>query len=104
MSVHLHYQYETMRLTIEASMRTWQPVFVAVISMDIEPTEPIHTLELSKTIKRDLAGTGDELKKLGPFFFVKGADRTPEPLNLRRGGLIIVIFSMIFPIININVR
>ena len=52
--------------------------------MDIEPTEPVHTLEFPETVKRDLAGTGDELKKLGPFFFVEGADCTPEPLNLRR--------------------
>ena len=72
--------------------------------MDIEPTEPIHTLEFPETVQRDLAGTGDELKKLGPFFFVEGADCTPEPLNLRRGGLVVVIFSMVFPIININVR
>ena len=84
MSVHYHNRCETIRLTIEASMRTWQPVFVAVVSMDIEPTESIHTLEFSETVKRDLAGTGDELKKLGPFFFVERANCTPEPLDLWR--------------------
>ncbi len=85
-------------------MRAWQPVFVAVISVDIEPTKPIHTLQLPETVERDLAGTGDELKKFGPFFFVEGADCTPEPLNLRRCGLVVVILSMVLPIININVR
>lgn len=84
MSVHSHFEYEAMGLTIEASMRTWQPVFVAVVSMDVEPTEPIHTLEFPETVERDLAGTGDELKKLGPFFFVERANCTPEPLDLRR--------------------
>ena len=52
--------------------------------MDVEPTEPIHTLEFPKSIERDLASTSDKLKKLSSFFFVEGADCTPEPLNLRR--------------------
>ena len=72
--------------------------------MDIEPTEPVHALEFPESVKRDLASTSDKLKKLSSFFFVEGADCTPEPLNLRRCGLVVVIFSMVLPIININVR
>lgn len=52
--------------------------------MNIKPTEPVHTLEFPETVKRDLACTSDKLEKLRSFFFVEGADCTPEPLNLRR--------------------
>lgn len=48
-------------LTIEASMRARQSVLVAVIAMDVESTKAIHTLKLAKAVKRNLAGTRNEL-------------------------------------------
>lgn len=49
------------RLTIEARMRTWQSIFVAVITMNVETTEPIHALKLAETVERHFASTGDKL-------------------------------------------
>ena len=48
-------------LTIEASMRARQSVLVAIITMDVESAEAIHTLKLAKAVKRHFAGTGNEL-------------------------------------------
>ena len=48
--MHLNDKYKTTILTIEASMRTWEPVFVAIVSVDVKPTEPIHTLEFPETV------------------------------------------------------
>ena len=59
------------QLTIEASMRTRQPILVAIIAMDVEPTESIHTLELTETIEWYFTGSRNELKKFGTLFFVK---------------------------------
>lgn len=50
--------------------------------MNVEPAESIHALELTEAVERYFASTSDELKKLGSLFFVEGADRTPEPLDL----------------------
>ena len=50
--------------------------------MDVESTESIHTLKLSKAIERYLAGSSDELKELGSLFLVERADGAPEPLDL----------------------
>ena len=58
-------------LTIEASMRARQSIFVAIISVDVESAKAIHTLQLSKAVERHFPGTCDELQKLGPLFLVK---------------------------------
>lgn len=39
--------------------------------MDIEPTESIHTLELTETVEWYFTSSGNELKKFGTLFFVK---------------------------------
>ena len=72
--------------------------------MDIEPTEPVHTLELAKAIERDLASSGDELKKLSSLFLVKGADSAPEPLDLGRRGRVVVVLCVVLPIVYIDIR
>ena len=72
--------------------------------MDIEPRKAIHTFKLAETVERYLACPCDELKQLGTLFLVKGADCAPEPLNLRGGGLIVVVFGMILPIIDVDIR
>ena len=71
--------------------------------MDIEFRKPIHALQLTKAVEWDFACTSDKLQQLSTFFFVERTDCTPEPLNLRGGGLIVVIFGMIFPVINVDV-
>ena len=63
-------------------MRARQSLLIPIVTVDIEPTEPIHALELAEAIEWDFAGSSDELKELSSLFFVEGADGTPEPLDL----------------------
>lgn len=49
------------KLTVEASMRTWKPILVTVITVDIEPTEAIHALKFLEAIERHLASSSDKL-------------------------------------------
>jgi len=58
-------------LTIEACMRARQSVLVAIIPMNIEPAETVHTLKLAETVKRHFGCTGHELQKLGTFFLIE---------------------------------
>lgn len=48
--------------TIEASVRAWQAVLVAIVSMDIEFAHAVHTLQLLEAVERDFASTCDELQ------------------------------------------
>ena len=57
-------------LTVKASMRTWKSVLVAVVTVDVEPTEPIHALEFLEAVERYLACSGNELQQLGTLFLV----------------------------------
>ncbi len=85
-------------------MRAGQALLVAVISMDVELRETVHALQLTKAVQWYFAGACDELQQFGTLFFVEGTDRAPEPLDLWGGNLIIVIFGMILPVVDINVR
>ena len=67
-------------------MRTWQAIFVTVVTMDVESIDSIHTLKFLEAVEWHFAGSGDELEQLRTFFFVEGTDCTPEPLNLRGGS------------------
>jgi hypothetical protein len=91
-------------LTVEACMRTWQPVLVPIISMNIESAETIHTLKLLESVQWNFAGARDELKKFGTFFLIERPNSSPEPLNLWRGSGIVVILRVIFPVIHIYIR
>lgn len=51
-------------------MRAGKSILVAIIAVDIEPTEAIHALKFLKAIERYLASSGDELQQLGTFFLV----------------------------------
>lgn len=92
------------RLTVEACMRAWQSVFVPVITVDIKSAEAIHSLKLSKAVERHFAGSSDELQEFGTLFLVERPDRAPEPLDLRRGGGVIMVFGMALPIVDIDIR
>lgn len=48
-------------LTIEASMRAWQSVPIAVIPMDVESAKAIHTLELAEAVEGHFACTCNKL-------------------------------------------
>lgn len=60
-----------MTLTVEASVRTRQSFLIAIIPMDVEPAETVHTLKLAEAVERHFAGTGHKLEKLGSLFFVE---------------------------------
>lgn len=72
--------------------------------MDVETVDAVHAFELLESIERHLASTGDKLQQLGQFFFVKRSDCSPEPLDLWRRRIVVVILSISFPIVNINIR
>ena len=52
---------EGFQLTVEACMRTWKSLLVAIIAMDVESTKAVHTLELSESVERYFASSCDEL-------------------------------------------
>lgn len=70
--------------------------------MDVEAGESVHAFELFEAVEWNFARTGNELKKFGPLFLVKGADSAPIPLDLRRRSLVIVVVGIVLPIINID--
>lgn len=72
--------------------------------MDIEPAEPVHTLELAEAIQWDFAGTGHELEELSTTFLVEGSDSTPEPLDLWGRCRVIVVLGSILPVIHVDFR
>lgn len=72
--------------------------------MDVEAVDAVHAFELFKPIERYLASAGDKLQQLGQFFFVKRSNCSPEPLDLWRRRIVVVILRIGFPIVNINVR
>ena len=84
-------------------MRARQSVLIAVISVDVESAKAIHTLKLAKAVERHFACTCNKLQELGSFLLVKRSDCAPEPLNLWRRGLVVVIFGVIFPVVDIDI-
>ena len=59
-----------MELTVEARVGAWKSFLIAIITVDVEPTEAVHTLKLSEAVERNLAGTSNELQQLGALFLV----------------------------------
>ncbi len=57
-------------LTVEAGMRARKSILVAIITMDVEPTEAIHALKLLEAVERYLAGSGNKLQQLGTLLLV----------------------------------
>ena len=89
--------------TVKAGVCGRQAVLISIIAMNIEAVDAVHAFELFKSIERYLASTGDKLQQLGQFFLVKRSDSPPEPLDLWRRRIVVVILSISFPIVNINV-
>jgi len=71
--------------------------------VNVEATEAVHAFKLLETVERHLASSCDELKKLGSFFFVERPNCTPEPLDLRRGGGVVVVFGVVLPVVDVDV-
>jgi hypothetical protein len=88
---------------VEASVTARQTILVTIIAMNVEFGKAIHAFKLLETIEGYFTGSSDELKKLGLFFLVKAADGAPEPLDLRRGGLVVVVLGVVFPVVDVNV-
>jgi hypothetical protein len=84
-------------------MTARQTVLAAIITMNVELGKAIHTLKLLEAVEWNLRSSGDELQKLGLFFLVEAADCTPEPLDLWRGLLIVVVFGVVLPVVNVDV-
>lgn len=85
-------------------MRARQSLLAAVVSVDVEPAEAVHALELLETVERHLAGSGHELQQLGALFLVKGPHGPPEPLYLRRRRGVVVVLGVVLPVVHVNFR
>ena len=59
------------KLTVKARVRAWKPILAAVITVDVESTEAIHTLQLPEAVQRYLASSGNELQQLGTLLLVE---------------------------------
>jgi hypothetical protein len=94
---------ETKKLTIEASVTTRQTILAAEITMNVELGKAIHALKLLEAVEWNLGSAGDELQKLGLFFLVEAANSTPEPLDLWRGLLVVMVFGVVLPVIDVNI-
>lgn len=67
---------------IEAGMRRWQAVCRAIVTMDLELLDSVHSFKSGETLQRHFGRTGHELEELGAIRLIKGAQSTPEPLYL----------------------
>jgi len=85
-------------------MGAWKSVLVAKIFVDAKPSVTVHALKLFEPIEWNFACTSDELQKFGALFLVEGSNSTPEPLNLWRSRVIIVVLGVVLPIIDIDFR
>ncbi len=72
--------------------------------MDVEAAEAVHPFKLTEAVQRHFACTGDELQELRSLFLVEGANGTPEPLDLRRGGRVVMVFAVVLPVVNVDIR
>ena len=66
------------------SVCTWQSVCGAVVPVDLELLDATHPFESSEALQRHLGGPRHKLEEPCSVRLVKGAQSTPEPLNLRR--------------------
>lgn len=84
-------------------MRRGQTVRGAVVAVNVEAVNAIHSLELLEAVERHLGGTCDKLDELGTLFLVKRADGAPEPLDLRRRRVVVVVLGVALPVVNVDV-
>jgi hypothetical protein len=69
---------------VEARVGARKAILATIVAVNVKAAKPVHTLKLLEAIERNLASACDELKEFGTLLFVKGADCTPEPLDLGR--------------------
>lgn len=91
------------KLTVEAGMTTRQTILAAIITMNVKLGKAIHALEFLEAIERHLGSASDELQKLGFLFLVEAAYRAPEPLDLGRGLLVVVVFGVVLPVVDVDI-
>lgn len=91
------------RLTVEASVRAGQAVLVAIVTMDVEATEAVHAFKLTEAVQRHFACARNELQELRSLFLVEGANGTPEPLDLRRGCRVVMVFAVVLPVVDVDI-
>lgn len=70
------------KLTVETCVCARKAILIAIVAVDVELADTVHTLQLLEAVKRNLASTRDKLEQLSTFLLIEGADRTPEPLDL----------------------
>ena len=66
-------------------MRGGQPVGGPVVAVDLELLGAVHALQFGETLQRHPRRARHELDELGAVLVREGAQRQPEPLDLRDG-------------------
>jgi hypothetical protein len=70
--------------------------------VDVESVDSIHALKLLEAIEGYLACSCDELQELGTLFFVERSHGPPEPLDLSRSGVVILVLRVPLPIVDVD--
>lgn len=90
-------------LTVKAGVRAGQSLLVAIITVNVESVDAIHSLELFKAVERYFTCARDELQQLGQLLLVEGSNRAPEPLDLLTGWRVVVVLGVVLPVVHIDV-
>lgn len=85
-------------------MRRRQTIFVAIIAVDVESVDAIHTLQLLETVEGHLAGSCHKLQQFSALFLVERSQSSPEPLDLLRRWIIVVVLCVALPVVDVDVR
>ena len=54
----------------------------------------LHSFEFFESVERNFGCSGGELEEFGSFFLIERSNRTPEPLDLGRRCIVILIPEM----------
>lgn len=84
-------------------MRAGQSVLAAIVTVNVESVDAVHTLKLLEAVQRHFACARDELQQLGQLLLVEGSDCAPEPLDLLAGRRVIMVLGVALPVVDINV-
>ena len=88
---------------VEARVRRRQPVSRAVVAVDLKLLRPVHPLKGREALKRHLGRPSHKLHEFGLIRLVKRTQGSPEPDDLQRVGLVLVVLCVGLEIVDVNV-
>ncbi len=87
---------------IEARVSRRQTVSRAIVTMNLEFLRPVHALECGEALQRHLRASRDELHELGLVSLIERPQSAPEPDNLQRGVLILVVLRVGLEVVDVD--